>query len=982
MQPSTDSSSDSELVGITLRIPWRNSLVDDAVRTAVFSDHTLRFSREGGFRPKEDLPISGSGRKASYLLRCPRQALQYLCADCFGTEEDERGAGLDWICGLHRSRLAVYPKNILVLRHVDVAMHAGKATSHIYQLFAVLPRMEVDFMKASVQFDSHSVLLCLECLCQRCIWMWQFRMQWDPGCVWYRRRAQANILWTFHDFACPRSSFTYKDPWSIPSAWELFAVASNIRREDPSFIQSTPALRLYSASAKRAPRWARIQGSSLPKDIRMPYRYSSLATAADLPTELHDIVLGFFTLGLCDGPNSVGFADHNCNDREDCARNHVDCSKQELYQVLQVCRRWAHLVRPLVFKRIILRGRGDLMQLLPMLNDPKRRIYAGYLLGELDIAEQLRTPWIHNVPLRLLPKLGLSVKNTTLKLQNTRPFPRNQIVSSIHGVLPRRSPRFSSGVRELKFSRVHFRTFEHLVRLIKELPSLLSLECTEVTWDAWSSQSGRIPWSTSFLARDDPLEEVSYSLKRCIDDRAVYLFPILLGYTREDIVDQSETAALWTIFSACPSVSGEPRRVQDRIGERAHVRDDSLYSSLMAVIGPIRCHLTPRAGIRQRRRVMHMVFDLSGSDWMDNSWPVIDMQLETLVALQSVVFACESREVLLQFLHIKLPFMSRLAHFPGLQFTYPGHDGWIQVPLNVGFEGVSEFPVAQLNREMDWKQYLSELTPGLRLQSSLRDLELVDVPLKSFEHLVRLVEVIPSLQTVKCQGVTWETLGAQTDVMPSQTSFIAWATDELVPRSVYYRMTGCSDNRSAFWLAMLLGLTTGDVLDQEDMNALYTVVSAWKINGSCSSARYKDEIGIGHIRIFLTPRTSTFQLRKVRFIAFVTWESARSDFDWAELDKQVQFMSALHVVLLVFRRPKRLLEYCKDVVPLMPYLSRSSRLKLALKVKEGAQDRLDDDNDEYVQVSLKGWVEKIGQTVKGKFAWTQFLKEDTDADRR
>ena len=120
--------------------------------------------------------------------------------------------------------------------------------------------------------------------------------------------------------------------------------------------------------------------------------------------------------------------------------------------------------------------------------------------------------------------------------------------------------------------------------------------------------------------------------------------------------------------------------------------------------------------------------------------------------------------------------------------------------------------------------------------------------------------------------------------------------------------------------------------------------------------------GIGHLRIFLTPRTSRFQSRRVQYIAFIISGTEHSDFDWSELDRQVERLSALQVILLVFYHPDCLLEYCEECIPIMLNLSRSPKLKFVLRFREGPEKQLDNDGDEYVLVSLKDYcVEEVGE---------------------
>ncbi|KAJ3554234.1 hypothetical protein NM688_g3210 [Phlebia brevispora] len=578
--------------------------------------------------------------------------------------------------------IRIAQKRILLVRHRHKRSSEAGSASQSCSFFAALPHADVYAHRSSIM-GPDAVVLLLECLCEDCIQIYQMHMLLDPMCRWYQDQQShvvEDVCWTselygiIDDGAVPQPSFSWlmscaPPPTTTTTALRLLNFSSSPRERQERDIATQDE---YLGPLL----WTRVPICPLPADlmIKRP-TWKTRASATEMPVELHDVVLKFLSLGLCDGPGSPGFRDHQCKDRAECSRNFVDCTRRDLYQMLCVCRRWAHLLQPVMFRRIILRDREDFIQLVTIKDDVLSGGLGRSLEGELDVIENLRTPWIHNISLRLLPKFSVAAKDITLALRNTGPFPpKPEVVCSVHGSLPRRLPSFSSGIRKIAFSGVHFKTFEHLLRLVKEMPSLRELTCTRVTWDRLNTRIDQTPSSTCFLARDDASEAVTYSTQQCTDDRAMHWFHILLGRTRDDILSQDDADTLQTILHAWKDIDGRSYRDADAI-----------------VIGPMTTVLTPRAGIRQRRRVRCIVFDMHGRRWPEISglnWSEVYKQLDTLNALQFVVLMFDSRSALLCFAYIILPFMSSPGLPPRLKLVYAGRTGLVSVSLtNDGIAG-------------------------------------------------------------------------------------------------------------------------------------------------------------------------------------------------------------------------------------------------------------------------------------------------------
>ncbi|KAJ3542497.1 hypothetical protein NM688_g5965 [Phlebia brevispora] len=399
---------------------------------------------------------------------------------------------------------------------------------------------------------------------------------------------------------------------NLPMAWHL-----------PEALKSCSPTEL-------ALQWTRVPPRQLGNDFSMYPHFSQPATAADLPVELCNTVLKFFSLGTC-YKTRVPQKEHECEDEAECTRQYVSCDWQELCQIALVCRQWYRLLRDELTMGIVLNEREALKVILTNLDSVHRYTSARSISGQPNIVEHLRTPWIHQISLRILPTLNIPTTSVKLNMNNLGPFPRGQIMSSVHNSLPKRLPRFSSGVRTLDFEDVHFKRFDHLVRLIKAMPSVEEVTFRRVTWDPQSLDVYQIPPPTSFLEREDPTVHAHYMLEGCTNDRAAGLLTILIGLTREDVLDHNDACSLWASTMAW---KGNDKRDYRRRGV------DKIY------IYPFHVFLTPRAGIRQRRRVRAVAIEYGRRDSPNSDWAEIDRKLASLGALEVVLLLFHSYDSL------------------------------------------------------------------------------------------------------------------------------------------------------------------------------------------------------------------------------------------------------------------------------------------------------------------------------------------------
>ncbi|KAJ3550418.1 hypothetical protein NM688_g5081 [Phlebia brevispora] len=449
--------------------------------------------------------------------------------------------------------------------------------------------------------------------------------------------------------------------------------------------------------------WIRVATPPIAGDVLMKPQLKRPMTAVDIPCELHDLITHYFVHEHCMRNSSqVKNRGHECRGQQECKRNYVRCSQDELRNTALVCQRWAHAVQPVMFQFTSLSNR-EVIQLETLLKNPTTPIrqYVSHLYGELDGAEHLRNPSIHNLGLSVIPKLS-ELKECTLYLKLEGPLPKkHEMMSSIHPPFPRVLPCFSAGIQNLHLRVVHFKTFTHLMRLIREMPSLHDVDCEGVTW---GTREGEIIYPTSFLARDNSSELVNYEMRDCTDDAGAAWLGILLGQTRADVLNRLDADSLCAVAKAGKYTRSI--REQDRIMCR-------LPSSAMTFMFALEAFLTPRApkGVRDRRRISAIRF------WphRDIDWRKIDEALATSLnafgALQLVLFVLYDENEREGYLARIAPSMPFLTHSPKLKFALSSWDGrkgkrlYTQAALEDGeFRKIGE-PVPVTER-FSWEAFL------------------------------------------------------------------------------------------------------------------------------------------------------------------------------------------------------------------------------------------------------------------------------------
>ena len=139
-----------------------------------------------------------------------------------------------------------------------------------------------------------------------------------------------------------------------------------------------------------------------------------------------------------------------------------------------VCRHWADILQPMLFDHVVLRSRVEVSQLHVFHKSPLSKLsqYTTLVRAEQTL---LDSPFLHRVK---RPYNGI----LQVQLQGPLP-PTSRTIRSIHSRIPRSLPRtYSSGICHLVLRSMHFQSFTHLVRLIRELPDLTSFEGDMLTW--------------------------------------------------------------------------------------------------------------------------------------------------------------------------------------------------------------------------------------------------------------------------------------------------------------------------------------------------------------------------------------------------------------------------------------------------------------------------------------------------------------------
>lgn len=283
------------------------------------------------------------------------------------------------------------------------------------------------------------------------------------------------------------------------------------------------------------------------------------ATAADIPPELFERIL----VSLRPPDSYFEKAEHE-----------VDADKHDLARCALVCKYWARMCQEKLFISVALRSFEDVDQLRAFLHSPRSRI--GSYIHQFQI--QIKTPqmytavpWIHLVP-SLYGRLRYR-RNVAITLQGPLP-PKQKVLRTIHWLLPKTMPSFSSEIRELNLRDVHFRSFSDLVHLASELRNMMTMACIGVTWPDGASVPLKLPRSNS---RKLMLRHIQ--MARCTTNLCAFWLVIGLRWPEDPRFSQNDFEHLME----CAQVlwnSGQRQGLQ----YTAHVKIEGIYDRVTGEI--------------------------------------------------------------------------------------------------------------------------------------------------------------------------------------------------------------------------------------------------------------------------------------------------------------------------------------------------------------------------------------------------------------
>ncbi|KAJ3529826.1 hypothetical protein NM688_g7797 [Phlebia brevispora] len=377
-------------------------------------------------------------------------------------------------------------------------------------------------------------------------------------------------------------------------------------------------------------------------------------TAANIPPELFDLILSFLVHQADDGDDRIS------DDSGDhwYGLNLVLVDKRNLSSVTLVCRHWAKLTQRKLFENLFLRNKRDAEELLRLLDNPSSRIlqYISVIIFKLTLTQSPWEPWIH-VVLPPLFRRFRTYRQPTYQVQISGPLPGQRSCSSVHGSFPYVSPKLGKGISALRLTDLHLKTFEHVVRLVRELPTLKDVVLRRVTWDTAEDDPEAhsvMPAPRAYMSRDVEQTRVDYEAMGCTDDAAAGWLSWLVALDRTDIVERDQAENLYHIAQAFfknvdrhsgaenPVRTGAYRRKGEIVFWAVHLR------TLRYVTPRLRVYLTPPTE-GQRRRIRGIVLEFYGPGEAaeivgHTDWAAMDTRIAALGMSQSLLFACWKRE--------------------------------------------------------------------------------------------------------------------------------------------------------------------------------------------------------------------------------------------------------------------------------------------------------------------------------------------------
>ncbi|KAJ3554728.1 hypothetical protein NM688_g2956 [Phlebia brevispora] len=369
------------------------------------------------------------------------------------------------------------------------------------------------------------------------------------------------------------------------------------------------------------------------------------ATAADIPSELFDLILSFY-----DPRAQASYWE----------RNNVPIPKRELGSIALVCRSWALACRVKIFNDIILRRLEDAEELLAFVKHPMSHIaeYLSYISFVLPKDSKCGMPWIHIAcrKLKHYSKISTSVE-FHLHARAIEPGELSKAVSS-----PGPKCNRIMCVNTLSLTDVRLARLEDLGRVVRALPCLKKVQLYGVEWN--EPKQGELPARSMYLSPANA-PTCTYIMENCTDVVAALWLACLHSPTKRSQMHKEDVWALWRVVPAVMTHRGHYRK---SIKIRAQRERDVIY-----VEAPDRCKLKVAltSTNESQKRIHRLRFNrLANTSSEESDWSEVDERIAELTELCAVEFRCGRPKRLRTFANgIVVLKMPRLCCSSRLQFT-------------------------------------------------------------------------------------------------------------------------------------------------------------------------------------------------------------------------------------------------------------------------------------------------------------------------
>ncbi|KAJ3555191.1 hypothetical protein NM688_g2713 [Phlebia brevispora] len=369
-----------------------------------------------------------------------------------------------------------------------------------------------------------------------------------------------------------------------------------------------------------------------------------LATAADIPADLFDLILSFYKVG-----------DWNRHQRY----NYVLIHKRKLGAISLVCRRWADLCQPKLLPRVIqLQSLADAEELLGLMNDPSSHV-GGYLKTITFVLPtcRCRVPWIHIACRKLqhCTKLSPAVQ---FRL-DAGEMADKELAKAISSPLSGYSGIMC--VKSLHLTRVIFPQLEGLGRVVRKFPCLQEAHFVRVEWKG--SEHGEFPELRS-LPTGRRAPACTFKMIGCTDNWAALWLASLDSSNRTRRLRKEDLQALWRLVDGI---------YRGAFTVRSWRETDAIY---VDALGMWRLKATLSSTPQSRSHIRRIQF--STLDWTYTAtqctWMMLDEHFTNFADLQEIDFHSNSSKDMEAFaMRTVAHAMPRLCCSSKLQFTLASH---------------------------------------------------------------------------------------------------------------------------------------------------------------------------------------------------------------------------------------------------------------------------------------------------------------------